>query len=86
MAEKEPENIVAATAAVYALTQEKEYEKAQQIINQFIPNPDECGDENDIMFTAASKFYEATGNKKAKNRLIKQWKHMISTWKPISPK
>ena len=69
--EKEPENIVAATASVYALTQEKEYEKAQQIINQFIPNPDECGDENDIMFTAASKFYEATGNKKAKKQIDK---------------
>ena len=69
--EKEPENIVAATASVYALTQEKEYGKVQQIINQFIPNPDECGDENDIMFTAASKFYEATGNKKAKKQIDK---------------
>ena len=37
-------------------------------------NPNECSDENDIIFTAASKFYEAIGNRKAKKQIDKALK------------
>lgn len=72
--EKEPENIVAATAGIYAYIATKDYEKGQELIDRFILNPNECGGENDIIFTAASKFYKATGNKKAKKQIDKALK------------
>lgn len=71
---KEPENITAATAGIYAYIAAKDYEKGQALIDRFILNPNKCGDENDIIFTAASKFYEATGNKKAKKQIDKALK------------
>lgn len=68
---KEPENISAASAGIYVYIDTKEYEKAQKLIDIFIVNPNECGDEDSIIFTAASKFYEKTGNKKAKKQIDK---------------
>lgn len=71
---KEPENITAAAAGIYVYIAVKDYEKGQELIDRFILNPNECTDENDIIFTAASKFYEATGNKKAKKQIDKALK------------
>ena len=68
---KESENISAASAGIYVYIDTKEYEKAQKLIDTFIVNPNECGDEDSIIFTAASKFYEKTGNKKAKKQIDK---------------
>lgn len=68
---QEPENIVAATAGVYAYIRTKEYDAAQALVDRFILDKSECLDENDIMFTAASKLYEATGNKKEKKKIDK---------------
>lgn len=47
----------------------KEFDEAEQLIRQFIGDGDECTEENDVMFTAASKFYEITGNKKARKKM-----------------
>lgn len=63
--DKEPMNIVAATAKVYALLSAKEYNEAGKLVDRFIPDKSECDDDNEIMFAAASKLYEFTGNKKA---------------------
>lgn len=71
---KEPENIAAATAGIYACIATKDYKKGQELIDHFILNPDQCGEDDDIIFTAASKFYEATGNKKAKKQIDKALK------------
>lgn len=68
---KEPQNILAASAGIYVYIDTKEYEKAQKLIDTYILDPNECGVENDIIFTAASKFYEKTGNKKAKKQIDK---------------
>ena len=65
----EPENIYAAAAGVYALMKTEEFEEAEQLIRKFIGDGDECTEENDVMFTAASKFYEITGNKKARKKM-----------------
>lgn len=72
--QEEPENIVAAVAGVYAFIAAEEFVAAEELIQRFISETSECTEENDIMFTAASKFYEATGNKKAKKRVDKAMK------------
>lgn len=58
---KEPENIVAATAEVYAYMKNGEQNKARDLIEKFIPDGMICCDDNNIMFIAASRFYEQTG-------------------------
>ena len=71
---EEPENIVAAAAGVYAFINMKEFNDAEKLVNQFIFDKSECSDENDIMFTAASKLYEAAGKKKEKKQIDKAMK------------
>ena len=68
---KEPENIVAATAGVYAYIDVKEYDEAEKLVDRFIFNKSECLEENDIMFIAASKLYETMGRKKEKREIDK---------------
>lgn len=72
--QQEPENIVAAAAGVYAFIGIKTYEAAEELVSRFIFDRSECTEENDIMFTAASKLYEATGNKKEKQQIDKALK------------
>ena len=69
--QKEPENIMAATAGVYAYIKTKEFDAAEKLVDQFIFDKTDCLDENDIMFTAASKLYEAEGKKKEKKPIDK---------------
>lgn len=66
---QEPENITAATATVYALIAAKEYDKAETLVDQFITDKSEISDENEIMFIAASKLYEAMNQKKKKKEI-----------------
>ena len=68
---KEPENIMAATAGVYALTQKKEYDAAEKLVGKFILNRSECCDENEVMFVAASKLYEKMNKTKERKQLEK---------------
>lgn len=67
--QREPENIMAAAAGVYAFIGTGEYEEAEKQIDRFIFDRTDCNGENDIMFTAASKLYEATGDKRAKKQI-----------------
>lgn len=69
--EEEPKNIEAGTAYVYALMAVKSYEEAKEIIERFITDVSECGDENEIMFIAASRYYEAIGDKQQHKLLEK---------------
>lgn len=69
--QKEPDNVIAATAAVYAFIRTKEFASAEKLVDQFILDKSECDDENDVMFTAASKLYEAMGKKKEKKQIDK---------------
>ena len=78
--QKEPENVVASAAGVYALIGTKEYEEAEKLAAGFILNPAECTEENEIMFTAVSKLYEAMGRKKEKrqiDRAIKEYEERL---------
>lgn len=72
--QKEPDNILAATAAVYAFIRTKEFASAEKLVDWFIIDKSECTDENDVMFTAASKLYEAMGKKKEKKQIDKAMK------------
>ncbi len=69
--QEEPDNIVAATAGVYALIGTKEYDAAEELVRRFIPDRSQCSDDNDIIFTAASRLYEVTGKKKEKKQVEK---------------
>lgn len=68
---KEPNNIMAATASVYAFIAIQKYEQAEELVELFIPNKTMCTTENSIMFTAASKLYEAMGRIKEKKQIDK---------------
>ncbi|MGN0142750.1 MAG: hypothetical protein ACI4AD_11020 [Roseburia sp.] len=72
--QKEPENIVAATAGVYAFIEVKAFEEAEKLVERFIWDKSKCTDENDIMFTAASTLYQVTGQKKEKRVIDKAMK------------
>lgn len=67
--EEEPDNIAAVTANVYADISIQDMETAEKLIKQYIDEETQCTEENDILFMAASKFYEITGNKKEKERM-----------------
>ena len=68
---KEPENVVAATAGVYAFIGTKEYDKAETLVDRFIMDNSKCFEENEIMFIAASKLYGAMGKEKEKKEVDK---------------
>ena len=69
--QKEPDNIMAATASVYAFIATQKYKQAEELVNFFIPNKEMCMDENSIMFIAVSKLYEAMGKTKEKTQVDK---------------
>ncbi len=69
--QREPDNIMAATAGVYAFIGIKAFADAQKLVTQFILNPTECDDENCTMFVAASVLYQVTGKKKEKKIIDK---------------
>lgn len=67
--EKEPENIMAATAGVYAYINTKDFTVAEKLVDRFIFDKSICREDNDIMFTAASKLYGAMGKRKEKKQI-----------------
>lgn len=68
---QEPENVVAATAGVYAYVDTKEYDKAEALVDRFIIDKSKCFEENEIMFIAASKLYGAMGKEGEKEEIDK---------------
>ena len=68
---KEPENIIAAVAGVYALIGTRQYDEAEKLAARFIFDSSKCTEENDVMFIALSRLYEAMGRKKEKRQIDK---------------
>lgn len=66
---KEPDNIVAAAAGVYAFIGTKEFAAAEELIDRFIPDRSNCLDENEVMFIAASTLYEVMGKRKEQKQI-----------------
>ena len=69
--QKEPENIIASVAGVYALIGIRQYDEAEKLAARFIFDFSECTEENDVMFIALSRLYEAMGRKKEKRQIDK---------------
>ena len=81
--QKEPENIIAACAGVYAFTEVKAFEEAEKLVDQFMPDKTQCSEENDMMFVAASAFYQVTGRKKEKkvvDKAIKDYEEYLKEY------
>lgn len=69
--QKEPENIIASVAGVYALIGTRQYDEAEKLAAGFIFDSSKCTEENDVMFIALSRLYEAMGRKKEKCQIDK---------------
>lgn len=72
--QKEPENIIAACAGVYAFIEVRAFGEAEKLVEEFIPDKSQCSEENDMMFVAASNLYQVTGRKKEKKIIDKAMK------------
>ncbi len=72
--QKEPENIIAACAGVYAYIEIKDFSEAEKLVEYFIPDKSQCSEENDMMFVAAATLYQVTGRKKEKKVVEKAMK------------
>lgn len=57
---------VSAAALVYAQLRVEEYTGAEEIIKKYVPEGAKCGEENEIIWRAAVRFYESKDEKKAK--------------------
>ena len=66
---EEPDNIMAVAANIYIDIKSHAYEDAEKLIKQHIQEETRCTEENDILFTAASAFYKASGNKEEQKRM-----------------
>lgn len=79
----EADHIGAATALIYARTKVADYSGAEEIVEKYITKDTACSEENDIVYTAASLLYKASGNKKAEkqiNQAIKQYEKELEAF------
>lgn len=60
---KEPDNPYAAAALIYAKLNADDPEGAEEIVKQHISDDTVCDEENDVIFAAAVRLYQKTGNK-----------------------
>ncbi len=67
--QEEDDNPYAAAALVYAKMGVKDYENARQLVQKLIPEGTSCSDENDVLFGAAEKLFERTGDKQAEEKI-----------------
>lgn len=65
----EADNVAAVAANIYADIEIQDLDAAGQLIKQHIHEETQCTEENDILFTAASTYYQVIGNKKEKERI-----------------
>ncbi|MBS6195417.1 MAG: hypothetical protein KH828_07540 [Clostridiales bacterium] len=81
--EAEKDNIVAATALIYARMHIKDLDGAEKLVKKYISDDTICTDENDIVFTAAAILYKTKGNKKEEKRInkaIKQYEEELEAY------
>ena len=48
-----------------------DFKGAEEVVERFIPEGTACSEENDVLFGAAEKLYERTGNQAAEERIAK---------------
>ena len=84
---KEPENIIAASAGVYAFIEVKAFEEAEKLVEYFIPDKSQCSEENDMMFVAAYTLYQVTERKKEKkvrDKAMKEYEEYLKEYFELS--
>ena len=59
---KEPDNPYAAAALIYAKMNADDLEGAEKIVKQHISDDTACDEENYVIFAAAERLYQKTGN------------------------
>ena len=80
---KEPENIVAATANVYAYLGIQKFEEAEKLVDEFIPDKTQCTEENDFMFMAAQTLYMVTKQEQKRESIEKamqEFEEQLEEW------
>lgn len=60
--QERPDSFTAVAASIYAFLDAGELQEAEALMKKHIDKDAECTDETAILFTAASKYYERTGN------------------------
>ena len=81
--EKEPENILAATACVYAYMGVERLAEAEGLVDRFIPDKSLCTEENDYMFLAADALYLVTEQKQKKEiieKAMQEYDKQLQDW------
>ncbi len=68
---EEPDNIAAISVSIYANIAIQNMEAAEKLVKQHIQPDTKCTEENDIIFIAASTYYQVIGNEKEKARIDK---------------
>lgn len=69
--QEESDNPYAAAALIYARMGVDDFKGAEEVVERFIPEGTACSEENDVLFGAAEKLYERTGNQAAEERIAK---------------
>lgn len=79
---QEPENMQAASSIVYTLLHQEKLKEAEELIDRYLKEDTECTDDNDILFIAAERLYEANGNKKRQkqvNKALEEYDRYLET-------
>lgn len=67
--EQDENNILPATALIYAKLGAQDVDGAGKIVEKHLPEDMVCTEENDILFAAAALFYKVSQNEEAENRI-----------------
>ncbi len=62
--EENPEEDLSTVALIYAKANAKDYDGAEQLVEKYIPKGEECTEDNELVYRAAVRLYEAKGDKK----------------------
>ena len=66
---EENENVVAATALIYARTSVMDFQGAEEIVKKYITEDGKCTEDNDLIYMAASLLYKVSKNEKAEEKI-----------------
>ena len=69
--EAEPDNMLAGAALIYARMDQEDWEGAERIVKECIPEGTACTDDTDVVFTAAAALYKVSGKKQEEKRINK---------------
>lgn len=66
---EEPDSVWAVTASIYTAIAVRDMELAEGLIGQYIQEETSCTEENDILFSVASVYYQIAGDQEKKQQI-----------------